>query len=119
METTQCCRRQRLCLEACENATTACDHAIWNGPKSAVTICYIEFKTPVTGCLDSSEVFQSHWFGRVNEKANTVVEGLWAHTEVDTEAWGYTHNSYGLLRAPWNNLHSKYLRLIQFVDSAV
>ena len=36
-------------------------------------------------------------------------DGLWAHTKVVQEAWEYTHNSYGLLRAPWNNLDTKFV----------
>ena len=36
-------------------------------------------------------------------------KGLWAYTKVATDAWDYTHNSYGLLRAPWNNLNTDYV----------
>ena len=47
-------------------------------------------------------MWQPDWFGRTDNF--TVTEGRWAYIGVQGDQWAnVAHNSYGLLRAPWNN----------------
>ena len=55
----------------------------------------------------SSPIFSSDWFGAASPEndMHTVTEGRWAFIPSMTAAWNFSevHNSYGVLRAPWNN----------------
>ncbi|CAN0362468.1 unnamed protein product, partial [Hapterophycus canaliculatus] len=53
---------------------------------------------------DDSEIFQDDWFGMASpdNDLHTVDRGRWAHIPIMEDAWEYVHNSYGLLRTPWN-----------------
>lgn len=54
-----------------------------------------------------SPVFADDWFGMgsPDNDLHTVTRGRWSFVPVMTRAWNFSkvHNSYGLLRAPWNN----------------
>ena len=66
-----------------------------------------------------SEVWKSNWFGKIDTENNLnyVTEGRWAYTEMlgggnngmKYSSDDYVHNSYGYLRAPWNQNPSKYI----------
>jgi len=66
-----------------------------------------------------SEVWKSNWFGKIDieNDLNYVTEGRWAYTEMlgggnngmKYTSNDYVHNSYGYLRAPWNQNPSKYV----------
>ena len=62
--------------------------------------------------LDRSPVWRDDWFGSAKGGAGgTVTEGRWAYVaidSVDADSSSY-HNSYGYLRAPWNNNNRPYL----------
>mmetsp|Transcript_19158 Transcript_19158/g.24856 ORF Transcript_19158/g.24856 Transcript_19158/m.24856 type:complete len:656 (-) Transcript_19158:256-2223(-) len=55
----------------------------------------------------SSMVFADDWFGKASPDniLHTVVDGRWAFAPAKTSAAKFSdvHNSYGVLRAPWNN----------------
>ena len=55
----------------------------------------------------SSPIFADDWFGIASpdNDLHTVSEGRWAFVPSMTHAWEFSevHNSYGVLRAPWNN----------------
>ena len=54
--------------------------------------------------LGESVVFSDEWFGYVAPDAHEITAGRWAAIRVDTNAWDSpVHNSYGILRSPWNN----------------
>ena len=65
------------------------------------------------------EVWKSNWFGKIDTENNLnyVTEGRWAYTEMlgggnngmKYSSDDYVHNSYGYLRAPWNQNPSKYI----------
>eukprot|EP00904_Undaria_pinnatifida_P008379 jgi/Undpi1/4671/HiC_scaffold_18.g08025.m1 len=73
----------------------------------AVTIPYWEYTIEAAEGLDmygDSEIFADDWFGSASpaNHMHTVDTGRWAFTPVKQDAWDYVHNSYGLLRTPWN-----------------
>lgn len=49
-----------------------------------------------------NDFFTDKWFGSVDENSH-VVDGPWAHAAAVPFGDGIIHNSYGLIRAPWNN----------------
>jgi len=55
----------------------------------------------------SSPIFSDSWFGAASPDNNlhTVTEGRWAYETAMTNARNFSQivNSYGVLRAPWNN----------------
>lgn len=55
----------------------------------------------------NSPIFASSWFGDLSPDNNlhTVTDGRWAYEQAMTRAENFSaiHNSYGVLRAPWNN----------------
>ena len=55
----------------------------------------------------ASPIFADDWFGVASpdNDLHTVTEGRWAFVPSMTHAWDFSevHNSYGVLRAPWNN----------------
>lgn len=61
----------------------------------------------------TSLVFADDWFGDAspNNELHTVTQGRWAYVPTMTHAWNFSDviNSYGLLRAPWNNDPTPYL----------
>lgn len=60
--------------------------------------------------LEESPMWKSDWFGEVDEDEHTVTKGRWAYIKVETDAWSHrSHNSYGYLRAPWNNNPAAYV----------
>ena len=56
-----------------------------------------------------SPIFDASWLGGVNRDTLTIDEGRWANIAVAANQWTATHNSYGYLRAPWNNNPQPYL----------
>ena len=60
--------------------------------------------------LGNSPMWGSEWFGRAGGEYDTVTEGRWAYIQVKSNVWGQSkHNSYGFMRAPWNNNNRPYL----------
>lgn len=60
--------------------------------------------------LEQSPMWKSDWYGEVDPGENTVTKGRWAYIKVETDAWHHrSHNSYGYLRAPWNNNNAAYV----------
>ena len=62
--------------------------------------------------LVESPMWRETWFGSHDEDgehANTITKGRWAFIEIESKAWKKTHNSYGYMRAPWNNNNRPYL----------
>ena len=54
--------------------------------------------------IDDSPMWLDEWFGaRDGGDDHMISEGRWAYTPVTTGAWDETHNSYGIMRGPWNN----------------
>ncbi|KAH8052592.1 symporter [Aureococcus anophagefferens] len=54
--------------------------------------------------LGDSAMWRSDWFGTADPAVNTVATGRWAFVAAEQGAWDApVHNSYGFLRAPWNN----------------
>lgn len=55
----------------------------------------------------TSPIFSSSWFGEAspNNDLHTVTDGRWAYESAMSNAWNFSKivNSYGVLRAPWNN----------------
>ena len=50
------------------------------------------------------DVWGPDYFGSGRNSEHTVTEGRWAYIGVQGDQWAnVAHNSYGLLRAPWNN----------------
>lgn len=76
-----------------------------------VAMPYWDFTLESTffGAIDfrQSNVFASSWFGAASpdNELHTVTEGRWAFTPAMTDASAFSavHNSYGVLRSPWNN----------------
>lgn len=76
-----------------------------------VTVPYWDFTLDSTFYTEDtwreSQVFDAQWFGDAapRNELHTVTEGRWAYMAVRVNAWQYSEitNSYGLLRAPWNN----------------
>lgn len=53
---------------------------------------------------DESPMWDPEWFGERDGGDNHMIsKGRWAYLPITAEAWNLTHNSYGFLRAPWNN----------------
>lgn len=60
--------------------------------------------------LDESDLWRSDWFGSADASESTVTEGRWAYLAAESGAWDSpTRNSYGFLRAPWNNNNRPYV----------
>ena len=60
--------------------------------------------------LGDSPMWGSEWFGRAGGEYDTVTEGRWAYIQVKSNVWGQSkHNSYGFMRAPWNNNNRPYV----------
>ena len=60
--------------------------------------------------LGNSPMWGSEWFGRAGGEYDTVTEGRWAYIQVKSNVWGQSkHNSYGFMRAPWNNNNRPYV----------
>ena len=56
--------------------------------------------------LLGTELFSAGVFGAagLGDRAGApVADGRWAYASVRAGAWNTTHNSFGYLRAPWNN----------------
>lgn len=73
----------------------------------AVSIPYWEYTIEAAAGLDAygdSEIFADDWFGNASpdNSMHTVDQGRWAFIPIKEDAWDYVHNSYGLLRTPWN-----------------
>eukprot|EP00904_Undaria_pinnatifida_P008207 jgi/Undpi1/4516/HiC_scaffold_18.g07870.m1 len=51
-----------------------------------------------------SDVFSDDWFGAASppNPLHVVEKGRWAYLPVMANAWEHVHNSFGLLRSPWN-----------------
>ena len=63
-----------------------------------------------TSMKSDSPLWQNDWFGDTNAANTTITEGRWAYIEVEIGVWGSeSHNSYGYLRAPWNNNNNAYV----------
>ena len=59
-----------------------------------------------TGNLTSlwqSPIFRADVLGNVNRDTLTIQEGRWKGIKIADNQWSGTHNSYGYMRAPWNN----------------
>ncbi|CAM9701035.1 unnamed protein product, partial [Laminaria digitata] len=58
-----------------------------------------------------SPVFADDWLGTASPDNgfHTVDKGRWAYLPVMTDAWDYVHNSFGLLRSPWNADSTPYV----------
>ena len=57
-----------------------------------------------TSMKSDSPLWQNDWFGHTDSANTTINAGRWAYIEVEIGVWGSeSHNSYGYLRAPWNN----------------
>jgi hypothetical protein len=64
------------------------------GPKSVTTV---------------SSMFTDSWFGSTDDLSH-VIDSRWAHTAATLQVKaGGVKNSYGLIRAPWNNVKDKEL----------
>ena len=63
-----------------------------------------------TSMKGDSPLWQDDWFGDTNAVNTTITAGRWAYIEVEIGVWGSeSHNSYGYLRAPWNNNNNAYV----------
>ena len=49
-----------------------------------------------------SDLFTGKWFGSVDADSH-VQDGRWAHADSFSYSGGLLQNSYGMIRAPWNN----------------
>ncbi|CAM9656131.1 unnamed protein product [Scytosiphon promiscuus] len=73
----------------------------------SVSIPYWEYTVEYAQGLETygdSEIFAQDWFGEASpdNPLHTVDKGRWAYLPVKKDSWDYVHNSYGLLRTPWN-----------------
>ncbi|CAN0120597.1 unnamed protein product [Pylaiella littoralis] len=80
----------------------------------AVSIPYWEYTVESSsGLTDYGEsvVFEDDWFGEASPDNNlhTMDRGRWAYLPLMKDAWDYVHNSYGLLRTPWNTDSTPYV----------
>ncbi|KAH8058255.1 symporter [Aureococcus anophagefferens] len=89
---------------------------LWNTRSTRVSLPYWDFTIDKwlldSGNLSSvwrSPIFDASWLGGVNRDTLTIDEGRWANIAVAANQWTATHNSYGYLRAPWNNNPQPYL----------
>lgn len=61
----------------------------------------------------NSTMFSGEWFGAANPPTEThaIESGRWAYTRVmsNAQSFSQTHNSYGLLRSPWNTNPTPYV----------
>ncbi len=63
-----------------------------------------------TSMKSDSPLWQNDWFGHTDSANTTINAGRWAYIEVEIGVWGSeSHNSYGYLRAPWNNNNNAYV----------
>lgn len=84
---------------------------------SQVTVPYWDFTLESTfyepDTFRSSPVFDDTWFGDASpsNSLRAVASGRWAFTPTMSNAYGYSDvtNSYGLLKAPWNNDPTPFL----------
>ena len=49
-----------------------------------------------------NDFFSDKWFGTTDDRSH-VIDGFWAHTRSIRAHSGSVSNSYGYIRAPWNN----------------
>ena len=58
-----------------------------------------------------SELWSDDWFGPACPRDHIVDSGRWAYISVEQQAWNVSMwtNSYGMLRAPWNNNRAPYV----------
>eukprot|EP00904_Undaria_pinnatifida_P008202 jgi/Undpi1/4511/HiC_scaffold_18.g07865.m1 len=80
----------------------------------SVSIPYWEYTIESSLGLDSygdSVIFSPNWLGAASpdNDFHTISEGRWAFLPIKTDTWSTVHNSYGLLRAPWNTDSTPYL----------
>jgi len=68
----------------------------------------------------ASPIFSPDWFGDAHNDEFTITEGRWAHKlKIPTEQWkSQHHNSYGLMRAPWNNNPNHYVQRFDTFSNA-
>lgn len=53
--------------------------------------------------IKDSTIFSGDWYGWPENDCGHVTSGrVTTNISVTTDAWNYTHNSYGLMRSPWN-----------------
>jgi len=66
----------------------------------------------LTKLWSSSPIFRPDWFGDAHNEEFTVTEGRWAYKlKIPDDQWdNQRHNSYGMMRAPWNNNPSPYVQ---------
>jgi len=62
--------------------------------------------------LWNSIMFHPDWFGNAENDNHTVIEGRWAWAlKIADEQWdNQVHNSYGMMRAPWNQNKFPYVQ---------
>lgn len=65
----------------------------------------VDFRAGNVTALAESVVFRDDWFGSISQSGNEIMAGRWAAVKVEADVWNTSavHNSYGLLRSPWNN----------------
>mmetsp|Transcript_33914 Transcript_33914/g.61626 ORF Transcript_33914/g.61626 Transcript_33914/m.61626 type:complete len:372 (-) Transcript_33914:529-1644(-) len=73
------------------------------------------FNQPDGGGFDNlwnSVIFDPDWFGDADNEHHTVTEGRWAWSlKVADEQWdNQVHNSFGMMRAPWNQNKFPYVQ---------
>ena len=54
-------------------------------------------------------IWSDAWFGSTDPSTGVVNSGSFAYTKAKRDAWDFTHNAYGMLRAPWNNNPQDYI----------
>jgi len=87
----------------------------------AVTVPYWDFTVEGTemyfrrdgdwSVIRESILFSPEWYGTADPETHTVTEGRWAwKLKVPGKQWDsdVPHNSYGLMRSPWNNNNYPY-----------
>jgi len=70
----------------------------------------------------TSPIFRPDWFGDTHNEEFTVTEGRWAYKlKIPDDQWDQQrHNSYGMMRAPWNNNPNPFVqRFSDFSDVSV
>jgi len=70
----------------------------------------------------TSPIFRPDWFGDAHNDESTVIEGRWAYKlKIPDDQWdNQRHNSYGMMRSPWNNNPSPYVqRFSEFAGMSV
>jgi len=69
-----------------------------------------------------SPIFRPDWFGDAHNDEQTVIEGRWAYKlKIPDDQWdNQRHNSYGMMRSPWNNNPSPWVqRFNEFAGMSV